>query len=724
MKTMESNSIFETAAQFVNNTSRSIFLTGRAGTGKTTFLKYITENTPKRTIVVAPTGVAAINAAGVTLHSMFQVPLGPFVPVSSRGSEGVTDKFTLFKNIRVSDEKRQLFRDLELLIIDEISMVRSDTLDAIDAILRYFRKRQHLPFGGVQVLYIGDLFQLPPVMPDNEWAILKEYYKSEFFFHSRVVEQFPPIYVELKKIYRQNEQTFIEILNRVRNSKVTSIDLEILNARYNVIKHPDKSYITLTSHNYKADKINQEELRKLPGKVFEFKGVIEGEFQEKALPTDVTLQLKVGAQVMFIRNDKSDDRRYFNGKIAKVKSIPDPSNIIVELNEDGEELLLEKETWNNIKYTYNAVDEKIDEEKLGSFSQFPVRLAWAITIHKSQGLTFEHAIIDAGESFAPGQVYVALSRCVSIDGMILHSKIDQRSISTHQQVLEFSSKAMEEETLSRILDEERQIHLNSQLLETFDLQRMIDVLESFHQYCGGKKIPNPEEIQRKSFGFVKIAREQQQVALKFKAQLESLLREGDADKIKNRVVAAIDYFRNALKEKLLQEIEIQIEQIQNIKKVKKFLKRFVDVRLEVVKKINGLQTVSYRGESLYDSQMLEPLEKAETKAALKKNAKVEKGASLEETLTLLKKNLSLDLVAEARGLAISTIEGHVAQLVRNGEIDINIVIPKTKLDHLVKVISESGSSSLVVIKHKAGDEFSFGDIRIVLNYLNLLQSRK
>ncbi len=719
---MERNPIFETAVEFVNNTSRSIFLTGRAGTGKTTFLKYIKENTTKRAVVVAPTGVAAINAAGVTLHSMFQVPLGPFVPVS-RSSDGVTDKFTLFKNIRISDEKRQLFRDLELLIIDEVSMVRCDTLDAMDAILRHFRKRAHLPFGGVQVLYIGDLFQLPPVMPDNEWNILSEYYKSEFFFHSRVVEQSPPIYIELKKIYRQNEQTFIEILNRVRNSNVTSVDLETLNARYNSVKQPDKNYITLTSHNYKADKINQEELKNLSGKVFEFKGVIEGEFQEKALPTDVSLQLKVGAQVMFIRNDKSEERRYYNGKIAKIKSIKD-SSITVELDDEGEELVLEKETWNNIKYTYNAVDEKIDEEKLGSFSQFPVRLAWAITIHKSQGLTFEHAIIDAGESFAPGQVYVALSRCVSIEGIVLHSKIDQRAITTHSQVLEFSSKELEEVALVRILEEERQIHLNSVLLQTFDLQRIIDVLDSFQHYMDGKKIPNPETLKRNVSTMLRHAREQQQVSLKFINQLEGLLREADVDKIRSRALKAIEYFVTSLKEKILAPIDSEIDEIQNIKKVRKFLKRVVDVRLEIVKKINALQTACYGNEVLYGSQKLESLEKAETKTALKKKAKVEKGASLGETLTMLNKGTSLDDIAEARGLAISTIEGHVAQLVRNGEIEIEVVISKTKLDHLLKVVSDSGSSSLVVIKQKAGDDFSFGDIRIVLNYLNLLQSRK
>jgi ATP-dependent exoDNAse (exonuclease V) alpha subunit len=401
---MHDNPLFSTAADFVNNTSRHIFLTGKAGTGKTTFLKYIRQNTRKKCVVVAPTGVAAINAGGVTMHSFFQLPLGPFLPVTHRLSgEGVTDQYTLFKNIRVSDDKREIFRDLELLIIDEISMVRCDMLDATDAILRYFRKMPNTPFGGVQVLYIGDLFQLPPVMPDAQWSLLREYYESPFFFHSKAVQQAPPVYIELKKIYRQSQQTFIDILNRIRNAQATRQDLATLNNRMTAQPQEGVKYVTLTTHNVKADKINFEELAKLPGRSYEFKGVVEGDFPDKTLPTDPVLQLKEGAQVMFIRNDKNEDRRFFNGKLATVSRIDD-DGIRVVLAESDEELLLEQETWNNIRYSYNQQEESIDEEKLGSFTQYPIRLAWAITIHKSQGLTFQNAIIDAGD--APGSSQV------------------------------------------------------------------------------------------------------------------------------------------------------------------------------------------------------------------------------------------------------------------------------------------------------------------------------
>jgi hypothetical protein len=539
---MEHNAVFTTATDFVNNTSCSVFLTGKAGTGKTTFLKYIKEHTSKKSVVVAPTGVAAINAGGVTMHSFFQLPLGPYVPVNyAQGNPSVTDKHTLFKNMRIGEEKRELFRDLQLLIIDEVSMVRADALDAIDAILRHFRRRPHQVFGGVQVLFIGDLFQLPPVMPDSEWSLLKEYYASPFFFHSKAVLEKPPVYLELKKIYRQNEQRFIEVLNRIRNNEVRPVDFDTLNQRYKAEKLEGKKYITLTSHNHKADRINQEELTKLAGKLHEFKGTIEGDFPEKALPTEMALQLKEGAQVMFIRNDKSEEKRYFNGKIVTVKKI-DASGIRVVFNEGGEELLLEKEMWNNIRYSYNVADEKIDEEKLGSFSQYPIRLAWAITIHKSQGLTFEHAIIDAGESFAPGQVYVALSRCVSIEGMVLHSRIEPRSISTHNEVISYTKTGIEEEVLDQMLNQEKHLFLNTLLLETFDLNSIVDEINTFSESIKGKRIPGLENSFALARTLISKAEEQQNVAAKFKPQLELLLKENDLAKLKDRVSKAIDYF--------------------------------------------------------------------------------------------------------------------------------------------------------------------------------------
>ncbi|HEY6899423.1 MAG TPA: AAA family ATPase, partial [Puia sp.] len=429
------NPIFQIAVQYINQTSRPVFLTGKAGTGKTTFLKYIRENSFKKMAVVAPTGVAAINAGGTTMHSFFQLPFGPFLPVPRYGwnenAPNFTDPNSLFKNIRFNASKRELLQELELLIIDEISMVRADMLDAVDFILRHFRQQPLQPFGGIQVLYIGDLYQLPPVVSKTEWNLLQEHYASPFFFDSKVVRTQQPVYLELDKIYRQNEAEFIDILNKVRSNRISADHLERLNDYYQPDFIPSKhdNYITLTSHNHKADSINQEQLASLPGRSHSFEASITGEFSDKSLPAEKTLTLKEGAQVMLIKNDKGEVRRYFNGKIGTIRSIKD-DKLTITFPDEPDELTLEKETWRNIRYQYDKDEDKIEEEELGTFRQYPIRLAWAITIHKSQGLTFEKAVIDAGESFAAGQVYVALSRLTDLKGLVLRSRITPGAIRT------------------------------------------------------------------------------------------------------------------------------------------------------------------------------------------------------------------------------------------------------------------------------------------------------
>ena len=717
---MHDNPLFSTAADFVNNTSRHIFLTGKAGTGKTTFLKYIKENTPKKCVVVAPTGVAAINAGGVTMHSFFQLPLGPYVPVTQKFSgNGFTDKHTLFQNIRMSEEKRGLLRDLELLIIDEVSMVRCDMLDAADAILRYFRKMPHIPFGGVQVLYIGDLFQLPPVMPETQWSILREYYSSPFFFHSKAVEQSPLVYIELKKIYRQNEQSFIEILNRIRNNVATEQDFEILNARRHAVPHAGQNYITLTTHNYKADKINADELKKLEGKPYEFKGMVEGDFPDKTLPTEIVLQLKEGAQVMFIRNDKSEERRYYNGKIATVKKI-DSEGIHVVFADSQYELLLEKETWSNIRYSYNQENERIDEEKLGSFTQYPVRLAWAITIHKSQGLTFQHAMIDAGDSFAPGQVYVALSRCTSLDGLVLHSKILSSSISTDKQVLAFARREADDEELSLLLQQEKLDYQNAQLGKTFDLQKLVDIIGNYLQSIPDKKLPSVEEALSNARKMLNNVEEQQKIAMKFQQQINILLKENQQEKLRERVVRAIEYFSKILTEELVMLLDHHIASVKSARKVKKYLKQVRQVKLTVVQKINAIQQVQY-GEVVFNPSAIKISTAQEIDSD--QNEKPEKGSSLRETLALFKSGLKLQEIARQRNLALSTIEGHIAMLIKTGSVSIHDVIEENKVDSILAVIRETQTGSLQSVKQKLGDKVSFGEIRAVMNHLEFLQKQ-
>jgi hypothetical protein len=710
---MEHNPIFDTAVDYVNHTSCSVFLTGKAGTGKTTFLKYIRENTKKKSVVVAPTGVAAINAGGVTMHSLFQLPFGPFVPGNRKSSDAnVTDKYSLFKDIRISSEKRELFRDLELLIIDEVSMVRCDTLDALDAILRYFRRKPHRVFGGVQVLFIGDLFQLPPVMPDGEWSLLQEYYASPFFFHSRAIQENPPIYIELKKIYRQNEARFIDILNRIRNNETTAEDLTILNDRYRLEPIADKKYVTLTSHNYKADKINQDEIKKLSGKTYEFKGTIDGDFPEKALPTDISLQLKVGAQVMFIRNDKSNERRYYNGKLASVSRI-DESGIYVEMNDIGQELLLEKEIWDNVRYSYNSEEEKIDEEKLGSFSQYPIRLAWAITIHKSQGLTFEYAIIDAGDSFAPGQVYVALSRCVSLDGMILHSRIDPRSISTHEEVIRYAKNEKDESDLVKTLEDQKHLYIHWRLFDTFDFNTLIERFSQFITFTNAKKFSSAEVISSQLKVILEQLNAVQQVAIKFKPQLESLLKERDIEKLKDRATKAIEYFTKELERNVLTGLDEIALSLKREKKIKKYLKEVAGLKVDVARRIEIIQQAKFGEISLNRSDKIFSAEAVKEEFS-KKAVKTEKGDSVRETLILFQQGKSVQQIADERNLATSTIETHFLSLIKLGQIDIHDFISAERFEIIRKKIAQLNSSSVTAIKKELESDFTFNEVRAVL----------
>ncbi len=458
MATIERNEIFDLAYRFVTETSENIFLTGKAGTGKTTFLKYLKENATKNIVVAAPTGVAAINAGGVTLHSLFQLPFHPFLPTRNHKEE-------LLGKIRYNKQRQQLLRKMELLVIDEISMVRCDVMDAIDTILKSIRRNYDTPFGGVQLLCIGDLHQLPPVAQNHEWSILQEYYSTPFFFDSMAIKEQMPLLIELNKIYRQKEDSFVRLLNKVRNNQMDADDFEDLHMRYDPLfsPMPGEKYITLTSHNKQAAEINQRKIENLFTNAFTFKAEIEEDFPEHIFPAEAELLLKEGAQVMFLKNDVIA-KRYFNGKIGVVKLL-EKNKIIVDC--DGIDIEVAKETWENTRYTLNRSDGKLEQETMGTFTQYPLRLAWAITIHKSQGLTFEKVMIDAGSSFSSGQVYVALSRCTSLEGIVLLSKLSSTTLFSNDNVIKGQQSLTHKGSLAERFTGARQVFTQQLISEIF-----------------------------------------------------------------------------------------------------------------------------------------------------------------------------------------------------------------------------------------------------------------
>jgi len=470
MSTIEISPQFEQVLNFVNRTNQLIFLTGKAGTGKTTLLKYIKENTFKQVSIVAPTGVAAINAGGSTIHSFFQFPFTPFLPVLKESGE--IDSTKNLPVLKYNSQRLAIFRNLELLVIDEISMVRADLLDQIDVTLRQTRKKWHLPFGGVQVLLIGDMYQLPPVVQSEEWKLLGQVYTSAFFFDSLVMRRNPPVYIELDKIYRQSELTFVQLLNKVRNNDLDPESLDLLNSHYkpNITDEDYRNNITLTTHNRKADEINSRNLNDLEGKEYKFRAKVEGTFSERNYPADEVLVLKKGTRVMFLKNNA--EKNYYNGKIGIVSYLDD-EKIKVKCEEDHYETEVGRETWTNVTYTLDKSTKHIDEEILGTYTQYPLRLAWAITIHKSQGLTFDRLIIDAAEAFSAGQVYVALSRCRSLSGLTLSSRINRQSLLNDSNILNFANTKQDKEQVTTLFNSGQRAFIKTVLTALFDFSEQV-----------------------------------------------------------------------------------------------------------------------------------------------------------------------------------------------------------------------------------------------------------
>ena len=567
---MEQNSELALAWQFIENTATHLFLTGKAGTGKTTFLRKLKRESPKRMVVIAPTGIAAINAGGVTIHSFFQIPFAPYVPESSFSTNGqATYRF------RFGKEKINIIRSMDLLVIDEISMVRADLLDAVDEMLRRYRDR-HKPFGGVQLLMIGDLQQLAPVVKDEEWQMLKKYYDTPYFFSSRALKQTEYCTIELKTVYRQSDGAFLDLLNRIRENHCDPQVLEALNRRYLPDFQPRKEegYIRLVTHNYQAQRINNYELEQLPGRSYAFRATIDGKFPEYSYPTDELLELKKGAQVMFVKNDSSGEHRYYNGMIGEVTDLSADS-IEVRAKDSTATFLLQEEEWANAKYVLDEESKEIVEDIEGTFRQFPLKLAWAITIHKSQGLTFERAIIDASSSFAHGQTYVALSRCKTLEGLVLSAPLSAKAVISDRAVDRFTEEARRNEPDEDRFHSLQRTYFHELLSGLFDfrpleqsLQRYVRLIDE-HLYKLYPKQLAAYKAEAERF-HEKVVIVAQKFGMQYNRLIDAAQNYATDETLQERIAAGAGYFKKEMEPQYLVLIKERVLATDN-KELKKQL---------------------------------------------------------------------------------------------------------------------------------------------------------
>lgn len=722
---MGTNQELANAWDFVENTGKSIFLTGKAGTGKTTFLKRLATESRKRMIVVAPTGVAAINAGGVTIHSFFQLPFSPYVPNTVSKSRYDFGK-----------EKRKILRTLDILVIDEISMVRSDLLDAIDSVLRRYRDHGR-PFGGVQLLMIGDLQQLTPVVTPEDERILAPYYDTPYFFGSHALRLTDYVTIELKKVYRQQDETFIRILNDIRDGKVTPTDFETLNKRYNptFAPKPEEGYIRLTTHNNIADSHNRKELQKLTTQAFTYDAEIQGTFPEYSYPAPQTLELKVGAQVMFLKNDSSPDHRYYNGRIGRVVYLDDET-IHVICPGDDDPITVEPQEWENAKYVLNDKTKELEMDIQGVFRQFPLRLAWAITIHKSQGLTFEKAIIDAGLSFASGQVYVALSRCKSLDGLVLSSPISTHSIINDPRVSTYIStqETITAQSVSR-LPQLKEEYYRFLLVELFDFSAIASGEETLCRVLieyFSKSSPLLVTAHKEAMAAVgtKIV----DVAAKWVSVIENMAYAGLMDtEMQQRIRRSAGYFHDEI-DSLIEDVMTKTASLKvtNKEAARRLEAAFTDFRQVYRAKKYLLRDIADNGYSVTDYltyKQLAVLDAFEGKskatsrsrrakkddAVADKKDRAKKEPTFDVTLRLFRSGMKPAQIAAERKLTVGTIYTHLARLIGMGSIQIGEVVPSETHDSVLRAIEMAGAeATLGAIKELCPPTVSYEHIRMVM----------
>lgn len=746
---------------FINQTERHIFLTGKAGTGKTTLLKQIIDSTHKNVVVVAPTGIAALNAGGVTLHSMFQLPFGSFVPADVSNYNGrvyFETPRSLKNHFRMGREKLSIIRQMEVLVIDEVSMLRADLLDALDYTLRRVRKN-NATFGGVQMLFIGDLMQLPPVVKNEEWDLLSKHYQSMFFFQAHAIKKEPPLYIELSTIFRQEDQAFIDLLNRLRDSKMIQSDWEILDqyVKPNFKLSDNPGFILLTTHNYKADQVNAASLSALPDAAKYFKAEITGDFPEKIYPVNPNLELKLGAQVMFVRNDPSPEKKYYNGKIGKIEVLTDEC-IKVRCDDDNTLIEVEVQEWENEQYSVDEASKAVQKKVIGTFVQFPLRLAWAITVHKSQGLTFTKAALDVQDVFQPGQAYVAFSRLRSLDGLVLLNKLRLQNMQNTSDVLDYTSQEFDFERAKQILGQASENYMRKYVQKIFDVQLLLNIwnthLKTYSELQEGS-VKNKfaiwaNEMTAHLLPLVDVSQSfQKYIESNFRAQHYGVVIE-KIDGAKSYFLKQLDTFGSSL--------YLHLAMVSKAKKSKTYFNELLEIEeqfLLFLRKINNCHALvkaftqgqtleksllddsfvrQYRERLLANTKELisqkspelmaqenDEIEDALNGKKKKKAEKSDKIPTTEITFQMWKDGKTIEQIAAERVFTTSTIEGHFEKLIAEEKVDIGDVMDKATFDKIMAAFEAApDAEGTRPIKEVLGDEISFGQIKMVLGYRKLV----
>jgi len=681
------------AVRYVNTTNRLIFLTGKAGSGKTTLLRY---------------------------------PFGTFIPEDtgvdfSRTSEQINTPKTFLQQFKMYGNKRQIIRNLELLIIDEVSMLRADILDCMDLILRMVRKNPQ-PFGGLQIMFIGDLNQLPPVIRQHEWQYLNKYYKTGYFFESLALQKTEMVYIELDKIFRQSDPEFTSILNRLRDNHLSETDIKKLNEHYeqDVEESKKEGYIHITTHNRKADLLNEKSLKSLNGEERSYRAEIEGDFPENMFPLPEQLNFKVGAQVMFIKNDTSGDARYFNGKIGEISELNEDT-IKVKLKDPKDEVTVERYEWLNQRYSLDKSTNELQEKWIGAFKQFPLKLAWAITVHKSQGLTFEKAILDLSDSFAPGQMYVALSRLTGLDGLVLSQPISNIPFELDKSLRQFEDNKKAPEALNQNLESDRKSFLFNTIRNTFDFQNLA---KEVNIHLGSFNKGENRSLKQQYANWTREKKEQldelNAVGIKFQSSLAHYeAKEEYLAQLAERVNSAEDYFKPKVKE-LFDAFKAHLIDTSNQSKVKAYLKELENITEMLKSQLLQISKTALLVSAAAENRILtkkdlhgsSTFEEAKKDSKKKKKPKKDKTPTAEISFNLYKEGFSIDEIATKREFVPGTILGHLSQYIESGDIDATDLIDATKLDQICQVMALDEVKGSADVKARLGDEFTYNEIKI------------